>query len=374
MAEIGFEAVVAKYGLRSKDYGHKVILKYSTYASPKGAAVTEECRGLVLLKDGWRVLSYPFRKFYNHGETFAADIDWSTAVAEEKLDGSMIQVYWDWNDDRWYAGTTGTANGEAETEDPRRDFDALFWSVLTDFQKSTLVKGLTYVFELCTPWNRVITRHPESFVRLLMIRELNGLRELPTATVDEIASHMGVGRPRRYGRADFGELKSRAAELPFDDEGFIVVDAAMNRLKIKSEAYVRAHLLDDNGNSGSPKNMVEIIMLGEADELLVYFPERKEQIDEILGMMGRWKERMAAVKAAVVPMSMDYLVGLLAFGKSDPWVRGERDRLYSEISKSFRKGDEFQFAMMLLGRPTLTPDEFLQDEHPKAILKMIGYK
>jgi RNA ligase len=373
LAEIGLDEVVRKYALRVNDYGHKVILKYTSYDSPKGDPVTEECRGLVLAKDGWRVLSYPFRKFYNHGEAFAQDIDWATATAEEKLDGSMIQVYYDWHDGRWYAGTTGTANGEADTEDPDRDFNALFWSVLTDFQRSTLVPGLTYVFELCTPWNKVVVRHNESFVRLLMIRELKTLRELPTATVDDIAGHMMVARPKKYGRADLSDFVRRASELPFDDEGFIVVDAHMRRLKIKSAAYVRAHRLNDNGSSGSPKNMVEIIMLGEADELIVYFPERKRQIDNILGLMTAWKDAMNDVKREVMPVAADYFVGCRAFGVKSAWCRAERVRLNAEFSSRY-EGGRLVFALLLLGNLSTDPDDRLRSATPKQVLEMIGYE
>jgi hypothetical protein len=52
-----------------------------------------------------------FRKFFNAEEN-AHKIDWKTAKILEKLDGTMIQLHWDWYAQTWFAATTGTAEGE----------------------------------------------------------------------------------------------------------------------------------------------------------------------------------------------------------------------------------------------------------------------
>src|SRR5207344_2144611 len=94
----------------------KILLKYDQLVSPTLMALPEmqDCRGLILEKDTWNLISLAFRKFFNSEEGNAHKIDWLTACILEKLDGTLIQVYWDWHKDEWFAGTTGTAEGEGE--------------------------------------------------------------------------------------------------------------------------------------------------------------------------------------------------------------------------------------------------------------------
>ena len=48
----------------------------------------------------------PFDKFFNVGEVNAADIDWSTAQVREKVDGSLMKIWFDNGD--WHLSTNGT--------------------------------------------------------------------------------------------------------------------------------------------------------------------------------------------------------------------------------------------------------------------------
>jgi len=54
------------------------------------------CRGIILdAEDDWRVVSLPYVKFFNYGESYAdKTLDWTTAKVYEKLDGSMVTLYW----------------------------------------------------------------------------------------------------------------------------------------------------------------------------------------------------------------------------------------------------------------------------------------
>jgi hypothetical protein len=78
---------------------------------------------------------------------------------------------------------------------------------------------------------------------------------------------------------------------PLRQEGFVVVDANFNRIKIKSPAYVAIHHLRD----GSPqRRLMEIIKTGENDEMISYkilddFPaekkmylDMKEKVDTLI--------------------------------------------------------------------------------------------
>jgi hypothetical protein len=133
--EHGFDKAVRVFQLKTREYENKVLLKYDQLVSPTLMANIEvqECRGLILEKGTWNVMSLAFTKFFNSEEGNAAKIDWDTAKVLEKLDGTMIQVYWDWHTNKWFAATTGTAEGEGEVNNKNgTTFNDLFWDTVNN--------------------------------------------------------------------------------------------------------------------------------------------------------------------------------------------------------------------------------------------------
>jgi hypothetical protein len=196
----GLDKAIAKFNLKTRDYGTKILMKYDQLSSPTIMAMAEvqECRGLVLEKGTWNVMSLAFTKFFNSEEGNAHKIDWNTAHVLEKLDGSCIQVYFDWTTNTWFAATTGTAEGEGEVNNKMgTTFNQLFWDTVKEkynLDSSKLKKGFTYVFELTTPYNIVVKPHGESSATLLTVRNLDTLKELSFEELTVVAEKLGVPR------------------------------------------------------------------------------------------------------------------------------------------------------------------------------------
>jgi hypothetical protein len=75
-------------------FPHLICFKYDQRRSPMAEPAVQDARGLILDEsDDWAVVSMSFRKFFNLGEPLAADLDWSSARVEEKLDGSLLVLY-----------------------------------------------------------------------------------------------------------------------------------------------------------------------------------------------------------------------------------------------------------------------------------------
>lgn len=85
----GLAKAVIDFNLNTKVYEHKILLKYNQLSAPTLMARKEvqECRGLILEKNTWKVMSLSFVKFFNSEESNAHKIDWDTASILEKLDG-----------------------------------------------------------------------------------------------------------------------------------------------------------------------------------------------------------------------------------------------------------------------------------------------
>jgi hypothetical protein len=85
----GLDKAINDFKLKSREYDNKILLKYDQLSSPTlmGLPEMQDCRGLILEKCTWKVMSLAFRKFFNAEEGNAAKIDWNTANVLEKLDG-----------------------------------------------------------------------------------------------------------------------------------------------------------------------------------------------------------------------------------------------------------------------------------------------
>ena len=279
--EHGLDKTLADFNLKSRDYGHKVLIKYDQIESSMGFQEVQDCRGLILEKDTWNIICLSFRKFFNAEEGHAAKIDWNTAKVLAKLDGSMIQVYWDAKKEEWFAATTGTGEGEGEVNNKDgTTFNSLFWkTVRTKYNLNVddLVKGHVYVFELMTPYNVVVTPHTESSVALLAIRNLKNLSEYNYESMKTVADKLGVPLVKAFDMnvKDVGAIKRTFDGMPFTEEGYVVVDGNFNRIKIKNPAYVAVHHLK---SKTSEHAIMDVVKSNEIEEFAATFPERKEEI------------------------------------------------------------------------------------------------
>lgn len=242
----------------------------------KAHPIVCESRGLLLDSDNdWAVVAHPFNRFFNLGETGSADIDWSTARFQEKLDGSLIVMYY--YAGAWHVNTRKTPGGNAPVGNWGISFAELFWRCWNQqYGKADsipLIPGFTYCWELTSPLNRVVTHNVEDRITLLAVRDANGQEQ----DVQQYKQWFDVVRHFEFNSA---EAAAQAAELldPMKQEGFVVVDANFQRVKIKGSQYVAIHHTVTSLNT---RSIVELIRKGEAEEVMVYFPEIQREYTRI---------------------------------------------------------------------------------------------
>ena len=276
----GIAKAIENFKLKTKIYDKKILFKYDQIESDMSHEEVQDCRGLILERDTWKVMCMSFRKFFNSGETNAAKIDWDSAIILEKLDGSLIQVYYDWHKDKWFAATTGMAEGEGEVNNKMgTTFNDLFWKTLDDssFDINKLHKGFTYVFELTTPYNIVVKPHGTSKVTLLAIRDNEILKEFRYDELVAVSEYFQLPVVKSYSLAqnNLNEITKTFEDMPWTEEGYVVVDKNFNRIKIKNPAYVAVHHLK---SKTAEHNILTIVKSNEIEEFAATFPERKEEL------------------------------------------------------------------------------------------------
>ena len=279
---------------RHKIYPNLVLFKYNQIESPFAELLVQECRGIILDEaNNWSVVSFPYKKFFNYGESLAADINWNTARVFEKMDGSLCTVY-------TYAGkvhvaTSGTPDANTGINFDETTFQELFWRTFNalGYSSALFEPNYCYMFELCTPLNRVVVQHQENRIYLHGARNLDTLEEECPVKWSNL---LGIPCVPLYNLKDMEDVLQAAGKLdPLHNEGYVVCDASFNRIKVKSPAYVMLHHMK---SGASAKMLADVIRKNETPEFLAYFPEftqeynkLKYKYDELVDSINRlWSE------------------------------------------------------------------------------------
>lgn len=266
----------AQYGIKARRHTRHpelVSLKYSQIESPMGERVVQECRGLILNSEDWSVVARPFNKFFNHGEGHAASLDWNTARVQEKVDGSLMILYF--YKDEWQVASSGTPDAFGEVNGHGFTFKDLFWRIWNDMKLALPVEtDKTFMFEMCSSYNRVVVRHQTSFLVLIGVRDRNTGLETP---VEDYKQVYPVVKSYSLGSLE-GILASFATIDPLSQEGFVVVDSKSDRQKMKHPGYVAIHHM---AGGMTPKQFLEVVRAGESAEFLVHFPEYAEGYNDV---------------------------------------------------------------------------------------------
>lgn len=292
----------------------KFSLNYCQISAVPGAAISDECRGLIVrperaLGDAWKdeivgrcaVVARPFDRFYNHGDPHAAsiDIDDPQLRVYEKLDGTLCILYWDDLWQKWCVGTRAVPDADVPMNPDGLTFAELFWqglgnsfedrfrpTIVRDFLNS-LQRNFSYMFELTSPVNRVVVRYGETTVTLLGARSRDTGNE---ADLDRLVH--GVPRVRSFMvPLTMQELVQKVENLKPDEREGVVLCApvfdslghpiSFKRVKLKSPAYVLSHRFKDK-LSFARRDVLQSILDGTIDDVLPSLePSMVAEVDDI---------------------------------------------------------------------------------------------
>ena len=280
--------------------GHKFSLNYDQIEAKESDPLAQECRGLVLaLEDGrpvfgqiglngrmnydhiepgkTKILAYPMKRFFNHGQGAAANVDWSdpSLAILEKLDGTLCIVYYDPFIQQWCVATRSVPEADLFMDNGIFTFRTLFEKAVQDtlgYSFNQLSEKLnvdfTYCFELTTPYNRIVVNYPNNGITLLAVRNLLTLQEV---NPKELSLEVPVVGTHTY--TTINELLDWVSSLnPMEHEGVVVRDSNFNRIKVKNAAYVAYNKVRDALGT-SERNCLELILAEKDDDVIPMLPE-----------------------------------------------------------------------------------------------------
>ena len=253
----------ADFGIRIKFHAPYAIFNYS-HTSNFADPIVQEARGIILDTETLDVVCWPFRKFGNHTESYADPIDWSSARVLEKVDGSIIKLWYDRRAEQWQFSTNGMIRAEEAplAETVRGYFGDLIRSACnySAVPFDTLDKTCTYIFELVSPQTQVVVLYGATTLYHLGTRS--------NITGEEFDTDIGICKPAAYPISSLRQCIDAAIALNRGNtvtaEGFVVVDSHWNRVKVKSPEYLIQHTLTQK-KTVTRQECIQLLMAGSAD-------------------------------------------------------------------------------------------------------------
>lgn len=267
------------YGINSKRADGLIILDYDQirvkWTEPYGYV----CRGLILEESTLNVVAFGLDKFFNFGEHYAADVDFRNCKLFEKLDGTMLQRWWNPIKNcfefstRFQLPVNLTNNSLPDS--------LVTWQELIDESCKGLEDKLalqpkdeTWVFELCSPLNIVVVHHDTPIIRLIAARNITTLNEIDIETIN-------FPKPLSFSAKTDSEVQELVNSFNGQTfEGMVALspgaDGSFKRVKFKNIDYVRLHRLADKYvNAGDILNLARS---NDFEEIIIQLPKLRESI------------------------------------------------------------------------------------------------
>lgn len=238
-----WKKVLSEKSIRIKqdeNYPAVHIFNYEMFGADFTDPVVQEARGIIIDTENLKVLCWPFRKFGNYEESYVDRIDWKNAKVQEKIDGSIVKLWWNPLKESWQWSTNSMIDAaKAETRIVGLSYLDIIKKAVNykDVPIEKLSRDTTYIFELVSSMTQVVISYPE--IRLWH----TGTRSNITGT--ESVEDIGIPHPKEYAMSSLQECVHAAEMLNRDEkvehEGYVVVDRQFHRIKIKSPVYVAMH-------------------------------------------------------------------------------------------------------------------------------------
>jgi hypothetical protein len=307
-----FEDELAKepYAVKVKRYEQRpnlVMFKYSQFGSDFTNPIVRCCRGSVYdIREDGTVKPYlmPFYKFMNYGERGADPINWKgTLYIRDKLDGSLLKLLKEPNGaDLW------TTNGSfdidvqvpelfpAQTEEklePPYTFAGLRDYALRGHEEEIkgLPEGWVFMFELTSPYNKIIVPYSVTKLYFLGCRDPQGNEHTPEWAAKEFG--LTFETPKIFTFKSIDEVLQYCQTIDTNDvEGVVIQDENYNRVKVKTEHYRSLFYLKGEDHF-SDERIFFAIRQGSIDDAVAAWPEIKTRTEEIT---AEWADFRSAVQ------------------------------------------------------------------------------
>lgn len=307
-------------------------LNYGMIEAKNDDKLAQQCRGTIISKlDGSKIdeasplgetaiFSLGFYRFFNDGQGAAASIDWNDPNLKiyNKEDGTCIFVWHNPFTNKWNVSTRGSPEADVPLDSNKNmTFRSLFEHTLSrnygtsfDDFTSRLDTNNTYIFELCTVYNKIVVNYSESKIFFIGARNLRTLREYNIEDPIFDIQLPNIPRPIVYSFKNASDIANYvSSKNASEHEGVVVLDSNFSRVKIKNPMHGLASRARDSLGT-SDRNCMECILLGKDDDLIPLLPQ--EIVDNLLSIKAKyaaWIRAQECLYAQVYAEAMAIMPG-----------------------------------------------------------------
>lgn len=290
-------------------YPELYMLSYNSILSDFNDEYVRICRGcIVSLKDSNnpKFVCFPFLKFGNQGQCFCPEIDWESALVQQKVDGILIKLFY--YDNKWHwvtnNGWSTSIKAKEITQLPSKYKEKNTNNCVTiqdlinyclkknDVDVDEFNKSYTYMFELISPKVRILVDNPKTDLVYLGARHMFlDYKELDFDMAKVLSPCINkFTSVKYYDLHTLDDVIKLCNSYKGDkDEGVVICDKNFNRIKIKCEDYIRLkgyrNMLD-----ACEERILRGIIEGTIDDALQVFPELQEQVISIQNKLIKYRK------------------------------------------------------------------------------------
>lgn len=326
------------------------------------------CRGIVFDLNTSELVSLPYEKIFNTGEyldgevkNLAKKMETQGFIASEKIDGILIQVFYD----KYSKGLRFSTRGQFDEDE--KGYIGTAIDIVNKNGRYNKLKALlsegerpySAMFELVDPRFRVVVKYDKSDLVLHGIRNLEDFSMISFGEVQNIAKKLGFNAPESRRFNSFEEMYDFQSKTSEDVEGYVLRFDDGSMVKVKTEAYFNKL---KGLRSLSYRSIGESLLLGQDWNLFLYENIKSEELFPFAN-----KYRMNLIKES------DKLHGILAVFvnnllQSTGWViygTKEKELAISEI--------EFEYGRMVRYKE-IDPTRISANDLRLAIGNLIYYQ
>jgi hypothetical protein len=213
-----------------------------------------------------------------------------TLVAEQFVEGTMINVFWDYKNNLWEIATRNNIGGKSsfyKTKNAKTFRDMFFEAVAySNLDLNSLNKNLCYSFVLQHPENRIVVPFKEPQLYLISIYMIDNTEpfDIKVGIIDKsdfltIHTNTKIKLPTIYKFNAYSELIEKYASMntSYDTLGVVIHNNKTGeRTKIRNPVYEQVKQLRGN----QPKLQYQYLCLrkeGKVGDFLNFFPEHKTE-------------------------------------------------------------------------------------------------
>lgn len=232
------------YNLKIKEDNEipNLFLIHSQDNSDFNLKIVNECNGIILDKNTFKIICYTFNKCID-SNAIDVNLNYDNLYYETALEGTLIRLYF--YNDIWNLSTKKTINASKSKWLSNKSYSELFYESFTNDNCITnLNKNYCYSFIITHPENVSIVNYIIPVSYHISTRDMN--------TMNEIIINIGFKQIDKI-YIDKGMLPDILGKLLIDNnllyEGIILIDSNYNRQKLRTTVYNKAKLLWGNTNN-----------------------------------------------------------------------------------------------------------------------------